>query len=418
MKKFIKKYEDIITTANLLLAWEEFLTGKRKRNDVILFQGRLMDNIISLHHDLKNKTYKHSNYQAFNISDPKPRNIHKATVRDRLLHHLLYREIYQYFDKQFISDSYSCRLDKGTHRAVYRLAEFANQVSKNNQRTVWVLKCDIKKLFLDLLKDSLVIYSKGKPYYSYSSYLWEIVIQYYKNLKEHNTYSYLRDLEKFIINNSKKPGVNWLRYKFQNLKQEYIEYLGKPKNIADCIKKYNQLKGMMYLDIATKRDLFEFVKKIFETDLRQWVESEGAYRFIIEAGRKQEDLIQKTINSQIENCLLKGGLRKEEISIRRETQLLDNKRTDFLVSYGFVGSILIELKLTTNTELSGFKNRSNYRKKLIQYIQGTDSGYGIFVIFNNDENISYDDFSSILSSVEKIYSNDQYISVIGLNCNK
>jgi hypothetical protein len=290
---------------------------------------------------------------------------------------------------------------------------------KSFARSIMNLKNErYKKLFLDLLKDSLIIYSKSKSYYSYSGYLWEIVIQYYKNLKEHNTYSYLRDLEKFIINNSKKPGVNWLRYKFQNLKQEYIEYLGKPKNIADCIKKYNQLKDMMYLDIATKRDLFEFVKKIFETDLRQWVESEGAYRFIIEAGRKQEDLIQKTINSQIENCLLKGGLRKEEISIRREAQLLDNKRTDFLVSYGFVGSILIELKLITNTELSGLKNRSKYRKKLIQYIQGTDSDYGIFVIFNNDENISHNDFSSILSSTEKTYVNDRYISIIGLDCNR
>ena len=33
----------------------------------------------------------HGNYKAFNISDPKPRQIHKATVRDRLLHHLIYQ---------------------------------------------------------------------------------------------------------------------------------------------------------------------------------------------------------------------------------------------------------------------------------------------------------------------------------------
>lgn len=283
-------------------------------------------------------------------------------------------------------------------------------INLNNER--------YKNLFLDLLKESFIIYLKDKSYYSYSNYLWDIVIQYYKNLKENNTYSYLKDLEKFIINNSKKPGINWFRYKFQNLKQEYIEYLGKPKNIADCIKKYNQLKGMIYLDIATKRDLFEFVKNIFEIDLRKWVESEGAYKFIIEAGRKQEDLIQKTINSQIENCLLKGGLRKEEISIKRESQLLDNKRTDFLVSYGFVGSILIEIKLATNKELSGPKNRSNYRKKLIQYISGTGSDYGIFVIFNNDEKNSHDDFSSILSNIEKTYVNDRYISIIGLDCNQ
>lgn len=125
-----------------------------------------MDNILNLYHDLLNKTYRHSAYQAFNISDPKPRNIHKAVVRDRLLHHLLYREVYEYFDRQFIYDSYSCRLGKGTHRAVRRFAEFAGQVSKNNKQTVWVLKCDIRKFFASIdhqiLKNILFKYIEDK----------------------------------------------------------------------------------------------------------------------------------------------------------------------------------------------------------------------------------------------------------------
>ncbi|MDD4902790.1 MAG: reverse transcriptase/maturase family protein, partial [Patescibacteria group bacterium] len=150
MKKFVKKYEEIITINKLLSAWEGFLSGKKQRGDVAVWQSRLMDNILALYHDLKNKTYRHGAYQAFNISDPKPRNIHKATVRDRLLHHLLYQETYDFFDKQFIYDSYSCRLDKGTHRAIRRFAYFAQQVSRNNQRTAWVLKCDIRKFFASI----------------------------------------------------------------------------------------------------------------------------------------------------------------------------------------------------------------------------------------------------------------------------
>ncbi len=166
MKKFTKSYQEIITIPNLLLAWEEFLAGKRKRHDVAAFQGRLMDNILDLYHDLKAKTYQHGHYQAFKISDPKPRNIHKAIVRDRLLHHLLYRETYQYFDRQFIGDTYSCRLDKGTHRAIRRLAEYSGQVSKNRKRTVWILKCDIRRFFASIdhqiLKDILTKYISDK----------------------------------------------------------------------------------------------------------------------------------------------------------------------------------------------------------------------------------------------------------------
>ena len=114
------------------------------------FQYRLMDNILALHRELKEGTYTHGGYQAFKISDPKPRDIHKATVRDRLVHHALYRKLYPFFDRTFISDSYSCRKGKGTHRAMNRFRAFAYKVSKNHTRTCWVLKCDIRKFFASI----------------------------------------------------------------------------------------------------------------------------------------------------------------------------------------------------------------------------------------------------------------------------
>lgn len=114
------------------------------------FQAHLMDNIIELHEDLREQRYRHSSYVAFKISDPKPRDIHKAAVRDRLLHHALYRKLYPFFDRTWIADSYSCRNDKGTHRAMNRFKSFAYKISKNNTRTCWVLKCDIRKFFASI----------------------------------------------------------------------------------------------------------------------------------------------------------------------------------------------------------------------------------------------------------------------------
>ncbi|MEK7105994.1 MAG: reverse transcriptase/maturase family protein, partial [Patescibacteria group bacterium] len=146
-RQFIHTYYNIISLENLLDAWKEFIHGKRGRADVQLFERDLMKNIISLHADLGDRTYRHSSYYAFNISDPKPRNIHKASVRDRLLHHALYRKLYPFFDKTFIADSYSCRFGKGTHKAMNRFRSFAYQVSKNNTKGMWVLKCDIRKFF-------------------------------------------------------------------------------------------------------------------------------------------------------------------------------------------------------------------------------------------------------------------------------
>ena len=110
--QFTHGYKHIISLENLLLAWKEFVSGKKMRKDVLHFEQQLMKNIIELHKELAIRQYKHSHYQAFTISDPKPRNIHKAKVRDRLLHHALYRELYPFFDKTFIADSYSCRQRK------------------------------------------------------------------------------------------------------------------------------------------------------------------------------------------------------------------------------------------------------------------------------------------------------------------
>ncbi len=109
-----------------------------------------MDNILSLHQDLAGKTYTHGGYSAFNISDPKPRNIHKASVRDRLLHHAIYRVLYPYFDKRFIHDSYSCRNFKGTHKAMERFKRFSYKVSNNRTRTCFILKCDVRKFFASI----------------------------------------------------------------------------------------------------------------------------------------------------------------------------------------------------------------------------------------------------------------------------
>ncbi len=115
-----------------------------------------MDNIIQLHQDLANHTYNHGPYQAFRINDPKPRQIHKSMVRDRLLHHAIYRQLYPFFDRTFISDSFSCRLNKGSQKALNQFREFGHKVSRNNTRTCWVLKCDIRKFFENIDHDILL----------------------------------------------------------------------------------------------------------------------------------------------------------------------------------------------------------------------------------------------------------------------
>ena len=143
-------YLNLISIENLFQAWSEFRKGKTKRLDVQEFERHLEDNLFDLFNSLKNKTYRHGDYQSFYVQDPKQRHIHKARVSDRVVHHLLYTFLYNLFDKSFVYDSYSCRLNKGTHKGVKRLEEFTRKVSRNYTNNCFALKLDIKKFFASI----------------------------------------------------------------------------------------------------------------------------------------------------------------------------------------------------------------------------------------------------------------------------
>ncbi|MCA9360306.1 group II intron reverse transcriptase domain-containing protein [Candidatus Nomurabacteria bacterium] len=143
-------YERIISFQNLLLAWRSFKCGKQKKIDVQVFERDLLNNIMKLHAELRAQTYQHGSYKAFKINDPKPRDIHKATVRDRVVHHALYRDLAAFYFPLFIADSYSCQNGKGTHKALDRFTYFARKVSQNHTKTCWVLKCDVVKFFASI----------------------------------------------------------------------------------------------------------------------------------------------------------------------------------------------------------------------------------------------------------------------------
>ncbi|MBI4458021.1 group II intron reverse transcriptase domain-containing protein [Candidatus Uhrbacteria bacterium] len=110
-----------------------------------------------MHQDLISGEYRHGTYQEFSINDPKPRLIHKASVRDRLLHHAIHRKLYPFFAVKFIADSFSCQRGKGLHRALRRFYLMARKAGKNHTVTCWVLKCDIRKFFASIDQAILLV---------------------------------------------------------------------------------------------------------------------------------------------------------------------------------------------------------------------------------------------------------------------
>nr|AQS34447.1 hypothetical protein [uncultured bacterium] len=247
------EYEDVISIENLFQAWNEFKKGKRAKKDVQIFARYLEDNLFELYFKLKSRTYRHGVYHSFYVHDPKRRHIHKASVEDRIVHHLLYKFIYGLFDKTFIYDSYSCRLEKGTHKAVRRLATLVRKVSKNYTAGCWVLKCDVKKFFASInhkillvlltrkIKDKKVLWLLGEIVNSFDSEfgkgrgvpLGNLTSQIFANI-------YLNEFDQFVKHN--------LKVKY------YLRY-------ADDFMFVSQDKDLLYRCINTlKKYLFENVK--------------------------------------------------------------------------------------------------------------------------------------------------------------
>jgi retron-type reverse transcriptase len=140
-------YKRIISVENLFFAFYEFRKGKRQKEEVPEFEYDLEKNIFQLRRELKKFTYEPLTSKVFKISEPKPRFIQAARVRDRVVHRALVRQINPVFEPAFISDSYACRIDKGTLNAVKRLEKFWIKESKNYTRKIYFLKADIRKYF-------------------------------------------------------------------------------------------------------------------------------------------------------------------------------------------------------------------------------------------------------------------------------
>lgn len=295
------------------------------------------------------------------------------------------------------------------------MSKTANSISISMTHTEYSIERDKEMLLL-----SSVLSEKGQD--SGSNFLKKVVENHLKFLIENNNNAHdiILDIENFLDAHKDKKDLHWFEYTLQDLKQVYLKKIDK-SNIAKAIKEYNKLENENYLPITSSFELREVLKNILDVDIRRWIEDEGAYNHIQELAKKDkntnaEDFIQKSIKSQIELALVKRGFRGTDYNIIREEQLLDDKRLDFTVSYGFVGSVMVELKLSHNTEAkTTTQDGKNYPNKLETYLNGAHCAYGLFVIFNVKDNS--DKFKKQIVGLNKLYEDMENISVIGLNCN-
>ncbi len=219
-------YDNLIGLENILTCWNEFKKGKSKKHDVLKFERYLEDNIFELHDKLINQTYQHSPYVKFHIYDPKHRIIHKAEVKDRLAHHIVFKELCKIFNPSFIYHSYSSRNNKGTHLAVKNLFNALRKTSSNYTKPTYVLKCDIEKFFHSVSHQKLFEIIKNRvndPKFLWL--VWQIISSFFTTVE----YFLQRELKQSFSEKKGLPIGNLTSQIFANIFLDKLDWFIKKK---------------------------------------------------------------------------------------------------------------------------------------------------------------------------------------------
>ncbi|HEX6977625.1 MAG TPA: reverse transcriptase/maturase family protein [Patescibacteria group bacterium] len=131
-----------VSLTSVLHAWYSFKKGKTKNHEFDTFTYSLESNLHNLHQDLLSHTYQHGHYRTFYLTDTKKRTISVASIRDRIVHRLIYDYLVSIFDKRFIYDAWSCREGKGLLGAINRAGDLLKSFPN-----AYVWRCDITKFF-------------------------------------------------------------------------------------------------------------------------------------------------------------------------------------------------------------------------------------------------------------------------------
>lgn len=168
-KKIKNLFFEKLTFEKLMQAHYRAKKHKTYKNEVIKYELNLENNITNLCNNLADGSYRLGKYFTFKVFEPKERNIQALPYKDRIVHQWYVEEfIKPYIVPKFISTTFACLTDKGTHKAVCEVQR-QMRIFKRNFGDFWILKCDIKKFFYSI--NPCILFDIMKKYISDSNLL-------------------------------------------------------------------------------------------------------------------------------------------------------------------------------------------------------------------------------------------------------
>ena len=233
MKRFNNLYENIYKAENIKACYYEVMRNTKNKRQVYKLQNNAENVIRTIYEELKNERYVVGKYNVFIIYEPKQRTIVSQGMKDKIVNHLIAREIlYPAILPCLVPFNVASRPGMGTKKALEYLERYRRQFAAKNEK-YFMLKCDISRFFLSIdhkilkkkvrrrIKDPRALkivfnvidsYSTGIGIGSMTSQVLAIF--------------YLNDLDHFIKEELKIKG--YIRYQDDFLlfseSREYLEY--------------------------------------------------------------------------------------------------------------------------------------------------------------------------------------------------
>ena len=156
MPKTIRnEFDKKLSYKSLMNAHKLSRKGKGYRKEIILFNLKQEEYIMWIYEKLKTRTYKHSGYTVFYVTEPKLRKIEKSIYIDRIVHRWVVDNFLEpFFVPTFINTSYACLKNKGMHKACIDVQNTMKHLARI-WKDYYILKMDVRKYFQNINKNIL-----------------------------------------------------------------------------------------------------------------------------------------------------------------------------------------------------------------------------------------------------------------------
>jgi RNA-directed DNA polymerase len=306
MKRTGNLISKIADPDNLRFAFYKAAKGKSYKYGVIEYRRNLGRNLLKLRKELLSGNIDCGNYHYFKIHDPKERNICAAEFSERVLHHAIMLQSHDTFEQYQIYDSYATRIDKGTHKAIFKAKKFNNKYD-------YFLKLDVRKYF-DSIDHNILMKALEKKFKSIEvlaifkkiikSYqtnenkgvpIGNLTSQYFANhylagldhfIKEElKIKAYIRYMDDMVLWHSDKEYLKECLFVIKNYLKQKLEL---DLKIAQLNKTYN---GVNFLGYKLKKN---FVK-LSDNSKKRFVRKMKAYTKMLNAGEWSQGDYQRHV---------------------------------------------------------------------------------------------------------------------------